>query len=201
MLSQPFHISRSRFRLVLTLGVLGISLAACSSPPSLTYDLAAVKQLSSPRAGASRGQLVIYEPGALAVYDSDRIVIKGMAQGLTYLPGAQWADRLPKLVQTRMIQSFENANRFKSVGRPGDRISATTALTTEIRSFQIEEQGREAVVEISAKLIGQGSGRIQAAQLFSTRVPAGTIDGAGASAALDEALRGTLAQIVAWAAR
>ena len=36
---------------------------------------------------------------------------------VSYLGGGQWADRLPRLIQTRLIQSLENANRLKSVSR------------------------------------------------------------------------------------
>ncbi|MBY0612196.1 MAG: ABC-type transport auxiliary lipoprotein family protein [Beijerinckiaceae bacterium] len=179
----------------------GLAVSACGTPPSPTFDLSAARDIPPRKRGGLSGQLIVYEPVTLAVYDSDRLVVKGRTQGLTYLPGAQWADRLPRLVQTRMIQSFENANRFKSVGRPGDQISATMVLNTEIRAFQIEEETREALVEISAKVIGQGSGQIQRAQLFTVRIPVTSIDAGGATTALDEALRQALAQIVGWTAR
>ncbi len=180
---------------------LVISLAACSGGPApQTYDLSPLNGTVAGRSAGS-GQIVIYEPNVIALYDSERIVIRGASQGFTYLPGAQWADRLPKLVQSRLIQSFENSSRYKSVGRPGDHISASALLTTDIRAFQIDEQTREAVVEISAKLVGQGSGRIETGQVFIARAPVGTIDGAGASGALDVALRQVLSQIVSWSSR
>ena len=193
--------SRRRFIAALAMTAAGLAVASCGTPPSPTFDLSAARDIAPRKRGGVGGQLLIYEPVTLAVYDSDRLVVKGATQGLTYLPGVQWADRLPRLVQTRLIQSFENANRFKSVGRPGDQITATMVLNTEIRAFQVEEQTRQALVEISAKVIGQGSGQIQRAQLFTVRVPVSSIDAGGATAALDEALRQALSQIVGWTAR
>ena len=182
-------------------GAAFAGLAGCSTPASPTFDLSAAKDFPARTRGGLAGQLIIYEPVALAVYDSDRVVVKSANQSLSYLPGAQWADRLPRLVQTRLIQSFENAHRFKSVGRPGDQITATMVLNWEIRSFEIEEQSRQAVIEIAVKTVAQGSGRIERAQLFKTAIPVSMIDAAGATGALDEALKTILLQIVAWGAR
>ena len=196
-----FDTTRRHLLAALGMGAAAAGLAACSTPASPTFDLSAAKDFPGRRRGGLAGQLIIYEPVALAVYDSDRIVIKSANQSLAYLPGAQWADRLPRLVQTRLIQSFENANRFKSVGRPGDQITASMVLNWEIRSFEIEEQSRQAVIELAVKTVAQGSGRIERAQLFKSAVPVSSIDASGATGALDEGLKTVLLQIVAWGAR
>ena len=54
------------------------------------------------------------------------------------------------------------------------------------------------MVEITAKLIGDRTGKVQRAKLFSARVPAGA-EGAGAAQALDQALSLVLIQIARWA--
>ena len=54
------------------------------------------------------------------------------------------------------------------------------------------------MVEITAKLIGDRTGKVQRAKLFSARVPAGS-EGAGAAQALDQALSQVLIQIARWA--
>ena len=194
-------MNRRRLLSGLSIGAAAVALAACGSAASPTFDLSAARDVAPKKRGTLSGQLLVYEPVALAVYDSDRLVVKGLSQSLSYLPKAQWADRLPRLVQTRMIQSYENANRFKSVGRPGDQITATMVLNSEIRAFQIQEDTREALVEISAKVVSGGSGRIERAQLFTTRVPVTAIDASGATAALDQALQATLAKLVGWTGR
>lgn len=106
---------------------------------------------------------------------------------------------MPKLVQTRLIQTFENGGRLASVARPGERIVPETQLNTDIRSFNIDTAAGAAVVEITAKLVGDRTGRVQRARLFSARVPASGGDGGAAAQALDRALSQVLVEIVRWA--
>jgi cholesterol transport system auxiliary component len=97
-----------------------------------------------------------------------------------------------------VIQSFENAGRA-AVGRPSDRLAGETQLLIDIRSFEVREGTRDAVVELAAKLVGSASGRLANARLFGATAAVGAIDGQGASAALDQALGSVITQIVGWA--
>ncbi len=171
------------------------SLAACSTPPPATYDLGAASDL---KAAAGRGTLVVAEPVAVSFVDSERIPIRTGDNGVAYLPGVQWPDRLPKLFQARLIQSFENARRAGSVGRPGDRLMAANQLNTDIRTFEIREASGEAVVEVTVRIVNDRSGRIVAARTFGARAPAGGFGGPDAARALDQASRRVLADIVQW---
>lgn len=176
----------------------GVLLTACGggSAPT-TYDLSAPRDFG--RLGGSRATLVVAEPTTVQALDSDRVIVKDSTGALSFLGGAQWADRVPKLVQVRLIQTFENGNRLGSVARPGDRITPEVQLVTDIRSFNIDAANGTAVVEITAKLVGDRTGDIRRARLFSARVPAGAVDGAGAAQALDRALSQVLIEIVRWA--
>jgi cholesterol transport system auxiliary component len=133
------------------------------------------------------------------VIDSDRILVRGKDEQVSYLPNVQWAAQLPGLVQARLLQTFENAKRGGSVARPDDNVVADARLVTEIRRFEIETVGgTTAVVEISAKIVDGTTGRISAAHIFSSRVATGAVTGVAASSALDEALQSVLREIVAW---
>ena len=70
---------------------------------------------------------------------------------------------MPNLVQTRLIQTFENGSRIAAVGRPGERIVPDFQLNTDIRAFNIEAASGQAVVEITAKLIGDRTGKVHCA--------------------------------------
>lgn len=167
------------------------------SPPPSTYDLTAPTQVTA--RGNGRAQIMIAEPSALQAINSDRIVVRPGSGEVTYLPGAQWADRLPVLVQARLIQTFENAHRIGMVGRPDDKFTPDALLVTEIRDFQIEASGSPvAVVTVAARVVSQSTGRITAANLFTARVPTAGLTGAQASSALDQALRKVLVDIMAW---
>lgn len=178
---------------------VSLTLSGCGggSTPT-TYDLSAPRDFG--RIGGARATLVINEPTTVQTLDSDRMIVRDSGGALSFLGGTQWADRIPKLVQTRLIQTFENGSRIASVSRPGERIVPDLQLNTDIRSFNIDAATNTAVVEITAKLVGDRTGHIQRARLFSARVPVGAVDGAAAAHALDQALSKVLIDIVRWAA-
>jgi cholesterol transport system auxiliary component len=189
--------SRRAFPFSLML-VGSLLLAGCGGGATpTTYDLSAPGNVG--RVGGARAALVVAEPTTVQTLDSDRIIVKDSSGALSFAGGAQWADRVPKLVQTRLIQTFENGGRLASVARPGERIVPETQLNTDIRSFNIETASGSAVVAITAKLVGDRTGRVQRARLFTARVPASAADGGAAAQALDRALSQVLVEIVRWA--
>lgn len=174
-----------------------MTLAACGGGPApTTYDLTAVRQ--GLRRTGGRRAIVVPEPTTIFALDSERIVIRAASGEITYLPRAQWSDRLPRLVQARLIQSFENAGRA-TVGRPTDRLAGTAQLLIDIRSFEVREGSRDAFVEVAAKLVASASGQVLNARLFGATSVVGAIDGQGAANALDQALGSVITQIVGWA--
>lgn len=186
-----------RFSGVVTLAAM---LAACAGSAPTTYDLHAPREGLS--ASRSKRIVVVGEPQALAALDSNRILITTSEGALNYLPNGQWSDRLPKLLQVRMIEAFENANRIAGVGRPGDRLVPSAQLNSELRRFGIEEATGEAVVEIAVKIVDDRSGQIRAGEIFTARVSAsGGNTAAGGSAALDLAAQSIMRQIVAWVSK
>jgi cholesterol transport system auxiliary component len=194
--STPPHLSRN---LAVPLAFAGaLLLAGCGGGPTpTTYDLSAPSGFG--RVGGSRAALVVAEPTTVQTLDSDRVIVKDSAGALSFLGGAQWADRVPRLVQTRLVQTFENASRIGGVARPGERIVPDLQLNTDIRSFNIDTASGAAVVAITAKLVGDRTGQVQRARVFSARVPVGALDGGGAVQALDRALSQVLIEIVRWA--
>jgi cholesterol transport system auxiliary component len=181
------------------IAVLGLApvVSACGGGPApTTFDLAAARD--GLRRSGGRGTIVVPEPTAVAALDSERIVVRATQGELTYLPRAQWSDRLPKLMQARIVQTFENAGR-SAVGRPVDRLQGRYQLLVDIRSFEAREATRDAFVECAAKLASE-NGRVVAARMFAASAQVGAIDGAGVTAALDAALQQVMREMTAWAA-
>ncbi|GJD62853.1 ABC-type transport auxiliary lipoprotein family protein [Methylobacterium frigidaeris] len=176
---------------------LALVLGACGSGAvPTTFDLTALP--GAARSGAARRSIVVAEPVGLQPFEADRIIVREPGGAVSYLGGGQWADRLPRLVQTRLIQSLENANRLKSVSRPGDKVAADTVLITELRAFDINAGTREAVVDLSAKLIQESTGTVVAAKVFQARVPVAGVTAPVAANGLDRALSLVLADMVRW---
>lgn len=187
---------RKAGRLV-TAALTGACIGACSpSSAPTTFDLTAPR--INGRASAVPAQVVVAEPVAIQTFEAERIIAKDPAGSVSFLSGGQWADRLPRLIQARLIQTLENSSSVRAVSRPGDRVSADYLLNTEIRAFEVATGTGEAVVEISAKLVEDRSGRIAAARVFSARVPVQGVDAANAARGLDRALSTVLLDIVRW---
>lgn len=192
--SRLSHIALKRLMPVL---LLGAAAAACSSTPApTTFDLTAPR--GSARGAAVRGQIVVQEPATIQTFEAERIVVRDSSGSVSLLGGGQFADRLPRLIQARLIQTFENASLLKAVSRPGDRVTADYQLNSEIRAFEVSAATGEAVVEISAKLIEDRSGRIVKAKVFTARAPIGAVDAINAAQGLDRALSIVLLDIVRW---
>ncbi len=172
-------------------------LAACSSPPVPAFDLSAPRD---PVNGMIRipGQLVVLEPTALQPLEAERIIVRDSAGAVSVLGGGQWADRLPRVIQTRIIETFENASATKTVSRPGDGITADYQLNTQIRAFQLDAARGEAVVELSEKLLNAASGKIIRAKVFSARVPVASSAAPEVAQALDRAMTTVFIQIARW---
>ncbi len=171
-------------------------LGGCGGGTPLTFDLAALP--GQARVGTAARSIVVSEPVGLQPMEADRIIVREPGGSLSFLGGGQWADRLPRLIQTRVIQSLENTGRLRSVSRPSDKVPSDYQLVSEIREFDINSGTGEAVVDLSAKLIAEGSGRVVNARVFTARVPVPKVDPQSAAAGLDAALGQVLADLVRW---
>jgi cholesterol transport system auxiliary component len=172
-----------------------IFLAACASAPKLTYDLNPVSG-GFPARGA-KGQIAVSVPEATLPANSNEIVVRTGPQSVAYLSGAQWADKLPPLIQSRLIESFENAHLVRGAGKPGMLADAT--LQTNLRRFDFDPARNEASIEMFAKLV-HTSGRIIAGRLFSANVASPSSEPFAVAAAFDAALGQVMREIVLWAA-
>lgn len=117
-------------------------------------------------------QLLVLEPNSTKFYDSENIIVKNSLNSLAYLGSSQWADRLPSLVQNRLIESFENSHLFKAVDRPGQRMVFNYELITNIRDFNIcvlDDNNIEAKITIDAKLLDEHTGKVKATHIFSKK--------------------------------
>ena len=117
------------------------------------YDLAAATAF--PRIEKTiKAQLVVPDPSAIILFDTQKILIRSGAGTYSNVNNAQWADNLPKLMQARIVQSFENAHQLSAVSRPLEQLTAAYRLELAIRSFQITlEPSPNAVVDVTARLV------------------------------------------------
>lgn len=175
---------------------LAMLVAGCSSGAApTTYDLSAARARFG---GSMPGQVLVTEPAAVQVLSTQQIIVKDAGGSISFLGSGQWADNLPRLVQARLIHTFENSSQIRAVTRPSSGAAADVQLVSEIRSFEIQTPANEAVVQISAKLVNDQTGRIVNGRIFTSRVPVAAIDAPHAARALDAALSGVMLDVVRW---
>ncbi|MFC1459703.1 ABC-type transport auxiliary lipoprotein family protein [Microvirga arabica] len=169
---------------------------ACSSGPApATFDLSAP---SARIRGASGVQVLVNEPAALQQLSTQQILVKDASGSVSFIGGGQWADNLPRLVQTRLINTFENASQIRGVSRPSSGAVADVQLVSELRRFEISTPDNQAVAEISVKIVSDRDGRIVNGRIFRASIPASAVDAPNAARALDEALSVVMLDIVRW---
>ncbi len=145
------------------------------------------------------GQLLIPEPTSLSIFDSDKIIIRGDPEQKPHFEHAQWPDVLPKVLQTRLIQSFEKAGYFRVIGRAPEGMTADHQLLVDVRKFHIAHiKDTVAEVELAAKIV-RSDGRIASAKVFEATIPMNAIDATAAAAALDQAFGKVITGLVPWA--
>lgn len=170
------------------------------TPALDTFELAAaVPEKPGPRRAGL--QVLIAEPTALKVLDDQNIVVKTAPGSIEYLKGAQWADRLPRVVQAKLAETFQESGRFAGVGMPGQGLAIDYQIVTEIRAFEIRVGGGDrAHVELFVKVLNDRNGIVRASRAFTASAPASGGQSPAFIAAFDSAFQTVAAEMVAWAA-
>jgi ABC-type uncharacterized transport system auxiliary subunit len=171
------------------------------------YDLTAPRSFP-PSDKAAKSQLVVLEPTAVIALDTQRIIVDVGSGAIAGTDNGQWSDNIPKLLQARIVQSFENSNYLGAVARPMEGLTADYQLAIDVRSFQVSnghdlpEQpaaGSMAHVAFAAKILGD-SGRIIGSRTFDAVVQAPDLSAPGAAAAIDKAFAKAVTDLVVWTA-
>ena len=200
-LGPPLRSIKPYARILVSLG-LSLWLASCAAigggKELTTYDLNAPEHFDHLQ-GHSNAQILIAVPTALRSLDSEMIVVRPGGSEITYFGDAQWSDRLPRVIQEKLIQTFENSGRIRSVAKPGDGVVVDYKIVTSIRTFELtEEGGTRANIELSVKIINDHTGRVRATRQFKASVPASLASTAKGVASLNLALDQILKDILAW---
>ena len=176
-----------------------------TKPTPALYDLTAPRTFQASDKPA-KSQLVVPEPTALLAFDTPKIIVAPGAGESPPVDTAQWRDNIPKLLQAKLIESFENSNYLGAVARPMEGLNADYQLLIDLRNFQIspartspaaDKAPPAAHVEFAAKILGE-NGRIVGSRTFDAIVPERESDAAGAVRALDEAFGKAATDLVVW---
>ena len=144
-------------------------------------------------------QVAVAEVGAPVAFQTQRIMSRTGPDSPLTLGEAQWTDGTPKLIQLKLVETFENAHLGGSVSLPLDSGAPDFQLKIELHRFEIDLAAREAAVELSARLVGK-DGRVAAAKMFRGAAECSVGDGQAAAQALSGAFAQVAKEVVAWTA-
>jgi phospholipid/cholesterol/gamma-HCH transport system substrate-binding protein len=165
-------------------------------PQKITYDLRAPQNLGS-ASKSINGQLAIPEPTAVAMLETQRMLF---SQPKDY-PGFAdfvWADSIPKLLQARLIESFENYDIAHAPLRAADLGQTDFQLLIDVRRFRIATDSEPAAeIGLSARIIDR-NGKIMASRLFENSQKFEKVEPTAAIAAFDDAFGRIAKELIAW---
>jgi cholesterol transport system auxiliary component len=147
-------------------------------------------------------QLLVDVPLAPAGLDTSRIALSRSPVSIDYFADSEWTDRAPLLVQTAILQSFENSRAINAIDRESIGLRADFILKTELRHFEAVYDSPsgppEIWVAIIVRLVNPASREVVSQTSFERRQPASANDVPSIVSAFDEALGGVMKKIVLW---
>ena len=146
-------------------------------------------------------QLVIERPVSNSSLDTTRIALLRTPTQVEYYARAGWIDRAPSMIQTLLIESFENSGRIVSVGRENVGLRSDFVLKVELRefaAFYTSETEADVVVALILKLVEMPRRAIIGSKRFSASQAANGESLVSVVEAFDEALGKVLKRSVSW---
>jgi phospholipid/cholesterol/gamma-HCH transport system substrate-binding protein len=164
--------------------------------PKMTYDLRAAQDFAAPTK-TLKGQLAIPEPTAVAMLETQQFLFSP-AKDTPGFAEAMWADSIPKLLQARLIESFENYDIAHAPLRAADIGQNDFQLLIDVRRFRVAMDS-DPVVEIglSARILDK-DGKVIASHLFEESERLGKVEPPAAVAAFNAAFGRLAKSMIAW---
>ena len=143
--------------------------------------------------------MAVGEPFMLQILNTDRILVRGDDGSITALAGVQWTDRVPALVQARLIRAFEEKGR--PAIRTGSGISSDYVVSSELTAFQVNTADTPTVdIQIGVKLVQSSDGKVIGARTFRGQQTISTIEGAAVREGFDTLLTIISDDVARWSA-
>jgi cholesterol transport system auxiliary component len=149
-------------------------------------------------------QLAVEVPGASANLSTSRIAIAQSPTSSDYFAKTAWTDRAPLMVQTRIVDSFENSHKIVAVARESIGLRANYVLQSDLRNFEamyFYGGAPIAHVRLVAKLVRMPDRQIIATGTFERCVRARADKVPKVVEAFDQALGSVMKRLVAWTLR
>jgi len=146
-------------------------------------------------------QLAVVTPTATRVVDSPRIAVRPVPGEIQVYKGVSWSQPPTDMVESVLLEGFEDSGRIPGVARSGTGIGARYRLIMDLRRFEADYAGASvpsAVIELNAKLLDVRDQRVVASRTFNQSRPAASTDVAQVTQAFNQALQQLAGEIIGW---
>jgi len=168
-----------------------------TSTSKVTYDLRAAHTFPGTSGKTLKGELVIPEPTAVAMLETQRFLFSPVNE-VPEFANVMWADSIPKLLQARLLESFENYDIAHAPLRSMDGVQADYQLLVDIRHFQISTDPEPvADIGLSARILDK-DGKVVASRLFRETRKLDKIEPPAAATAFSDAFVRIAQDMIAW---
>ena len=196
-----------RFFLALVLMTLGGCVQLLPPPPAPPQIIKLNPEILVDESIPSvKWQLVVAEPLAPQPLDSTKIVVQKTSPKLTqyfdHIQGKEWTERLPPMVQSLIIEGFEQSGKILGVGRPTQGLTPTYILLITIYDFQVDYGDASSVpmvhLRMTAKLMSPQTRKVIASNTFEQKLTSKNDSFSAIIDGFDEALSHSISDIVHW---
>jgi phospholipid/cholesterol/gamma-HCH transport system substrate-binding protein len=189
-------LARNTGKLDSILGSLDKLTGGGAPAQKITYDLRAPPNLG-PASKTIKGQLAIPEPTAVAMLETQRMLFSP-AKDVPGFADVLWADAIPKLLQARLIEGFENYDIAHAPLRNADVGQADFQLLIDVRRFRIAvDSDPAAEIGLSARILDK-NGKVIASRLFEESQKFDKLEPPAAVAAFNETFGRIAKDMITW---
>ena len=149
-------------------------------------------------------QLAVEVPVSAASLNTGRIAIQMSPTSTDYYAKVAWTDRAPLMVQTRIVDSFENTRKIVAVARESIALRANYVLQPDLRNFEaMYFYGQPPIVKVRiiAKLVRMPDRQIIGVASFERCVRARADKVPKVVDAFDQAVGSVIKRLVSWTLR
>lgn len=146
-------------------------------------------------------QLAVEVPVAAASLNTGRIALQMTPTSTDYYAKVAWTDRAPLMVQTRIVDSFENTRKIVAVARESIALRANYVLQPDLRNFEaMYFYGQPPIVKVRiiTKLVRMPDRQIIGVASFERCVRVRSDKVPKVVEAFDQALGSVIKRLVTW---
>ena len=164
----------------------------------VSYDLIAPQDFAAPRKPI-KGLITIPEPTAVVMLQTQRMLFSPSEEPPAFAD-MQWSDGIPKMLQAKLIQGFENYDIDQAPLRSMDGLEADNQLLIDVRTFQIKsDPDFTAEIGFSARILAK-DGHVVASRVFLQSQKFDKLDPTSAAAAFDDGFKSIATELIIWTA-